>query len=538
MLSRRVLCADWDAWSLRLVVAKVGASMALEDAHSYRVPDDVDHEDPQALGGFIGRVIKRHGWRHRRVIVDVPRDKAVINRMKLPPTPMDDLAAAVQFQALRELPFPAEAAAIDFLPTQRDANGAVTEVMLAGTRREGLKRIEEVCHAAGLTPTRIGLRPYANLVSVSKLPSAEDQCVLLVDVGPQVTELDVIHDGVLTFSRVATVDLPRPRVDAGDDAGDDADAEHDTLRLVGSDYEAQLDQAVRQLVVEVTRTLQMQRAADADATVSRIIVAGGTNAEPPLLEALEERFGIPCEVYDPTESLALLPEDGRQLRAFSAVLGLAWGLSRDGELAVDFLNPKKPTPRGAKLKRRARLVGVAVGTAAIGAAAAGIVEWRQQASDLAAIKRENSQLRQRQAELKRIDAQVQRIQEMPDPVWIDDLLAITQLIAQPEGEDGPSFNVGEHILVQSITFDAKSGGMVVDVAARSNEDLTRLEQALNAYTRHGKPVFSVQPFGWVPESDVPGFAGETRIDIVRLDLANARTEIEQAERRRSKELRG
>ena len=99
-LPRNILCVDWDKRSLRMVVARIGGGpMQLEDAHSHRVPNTVDADDPQAMGGFIAQMQRRHRWHHRRVIVDVPRDKVVLNRMTLPPTPVSELAAAVRFQA-------------------------------------------------------------------------------------------------------------------------------------------------------------------------------------------------------------------------------------------------------------------------------------------------------------------------------------------------------------------------------------------------------------------------------------------------------
>ena len=95
-LMRKVLCVDWDRRALRLVVARVGQGVvSLEDAHSHPVPDDIDVDDPVAMGGLLARMLRWHGWRYRRVIVDVARDKAVINRLTLPPTPLDELAATV-----------------------------------------------------------------------------------------------------------------------------------------------------------------------------------------------------------------------------------------------------------------------------------------------------------------------------------------------------------------------------------------------------------------------------------------------------------
>src|SRR5262245_19363428 len=101
-MGRSVLCLDWDKRSLRFVTASVGGgSVRLQEAHQYRVPPGLDTEDPIAMGPFIATSLERHRVRLKKCIVDVPREKALINRLKLPPTPASELAGAVRFQALR-----------------------------------------------------------------------------------------------------------------------------------------------------------------------------------------------------------------------------------------------------------------------------------------------------------------------------------------------------------------------------------------------------------------------------------------------------
>lgn len=184
-LPRKVLCLDWDARNLRLVVARPGrGQMLLEDAHAHRIPADVNPESPPALGEFIAQALRRHRWRHTRALLNVPREKAVINRLTLPPTPPDEVAAAVRFQAMKELPFPLDSAVVDFTVLRRDEGGRVTEVLLAAVPLEALEGLRATCRAAGLEPARTGLRPHANLVSVRHLPELAEKRVLFVDVGP------------------------------------------------------------------------------------------------------------------------------------------------------------------------------------------------------------------------------------------------------------------------------------------------------------------------------------------------------------------
>ena len=123
--------------------------------------DDSDADEPEALGEFIRAMLRRHRLHHKTAVVDVPRERAVINQLTLPPTPVVEVAAAVRFQAMKELPFPLDTAAMDYVIVARDAAGLATEVLLAAVTVETLDRIRRTCEAAGLTPERIGLRRNA-----------------------------------------------------------------------------------------------------------------------------------------------------------------------------------------------------------------------------------------------------------------------------------------------------------------------------------------------------------------------------------------
>jgi len=345
-LARKILCLDWDKRALRLVVARVGpGEMELDDAHAHRIPGTVDPEDPQAMGAWIAQTLQRHRIKQNRVIVDVPRDRAVINRLTIPPTPASELAAAVRFQAMRELPFPLEEARIDHVVTQKNEEGLATEVLLAAVRLEALNRVQETCGAAGLTPARIGLRPYANMVSVMHLPAMQDRRVLFVDVGPTMTEIDVMHGGALAFSRAANVSVPFHGGDlVTDDSRVSSKAELSELEFAESAESA----AVDELLVEITRTLQAYRATDAGAAIEQIVIAGGTGVEHSLVEAADERFDLPATLFDPTVSLGVDEREAVKLRAFAPTLGLAWGLSKEGLLELDFLNPRSPFRRSSR----------------------------------------------------------------------------------------------------------------------------------------------------------------------------------------------
>jgi type IV pilus assembly protein PilM len=521
-LSRRVLCLDWDKRAVRLVVARVGAGeMELEDAHAHRIPNNVDPEDPQAIGAMIAQLLRRHRIKFSRVIVDVPRDKAVINRLTVPPTPRNELAAAVRFQAMRELPFPIDEARIDYVVTARNDEGLATEVLLAAVRLENLDRLRATCEAAGLTPARIGLRPYANMVAVMHLPAMLDRRVLLVDVGPTMTEIDVVCGNVLAFSRAANVTVPfhAGELDT-DDSRVSAKAELAELELA----ESVGSTAVNELLVEITRTLQAYRATEAAAAVDQVVVAGGTGIESALVDAVDERFNLPAMLFDPTVPLGVDEEEAPKLRAFASTLGLAWGLGKEGLLELDFLNPKKPIPPQAVLKRRLRLAGVAAAVVLLGAASYVVADRIKLEREVSRLEAESSELVRQvkenvEIDIKRLEAQ-EWDTEARAGVWLDHLLWLTREAIEP----------GEKMLVRDVDFDVKNARVVLHLLCTDMAVGTEFTKKLNELTSEdGKPIYVAQQGRWQRDTTLPKFKGKVDVRIELLELSGRKT-LKQRER--------
>lgn len=526
-LPRKLFCIDWDKRSLRMVVARANAGqIELDDAHSHRIPNNIDSEDPASMGEFIADMLRRHHWHQKRVILDVPRDKCVINRLTVPPTPEGELPNAVRFQAMKELPFPLSEAQIDFVIMQRDENDLPIEVLLAAVRTEVLDNLNATCEKAGLTPVRIGLRPYANLMSVRHLPEAAEQCVLFVDVGPTTAEIDVINNGKLVFSRAANVTIPMRNVESiGEDSQISSKAELNEIELGEEAHEA----AVGELLIEVTRTLQAYRATEPGAVLDRVIVAGGTGVEGALIDALHKRLNTPCAVFDPADVLGVSDQEGIKLRSFPAVLGLAWGLSKEGLLELDFLNPKKPIPPRASLKRKLRIGGIAAAVvlaAGLGTFVNKAVQLNRELTALNKQINDDDGLRDQAAAVRLIDIQTMEVDDWDfqsrQAVWLDHLLRLTQSVIDP----------GKKMLVRSTTFDAEKGRMSISLWC-GRRDADEFVRAIKDYRIKDKAPYQAVAGRWKAGAAAnEKFAGKVDVTIHLLELQQMKANEKKTEKDR------
>lgn len=347
---KKLLTVDWDTQDLRMALVQPrGSGIELLKAVSVPVPKDVATDTPERFGAFLREAIRQSRISNKQAVFCVPREQVVLNTINLPPSPADDLPAIVLNQIARELPFSSDQAVIDFaLATDHDPKEPAT-ALVAAVRIDDIEFYRKVASEAGLTLARIGLRPYANRLAVmSSVSEAADQTVLVVESGPHHTEINVLRDGALVFSRSAMATMPVLR----DERTDHNDSRITTPGVLDARESEHTREAISRLMVEIIRSFEAYRATDASASVDHIVVCGATGLEAELAQSLAARFAARAELFAPDRALDLSQNRAKELRGFSAVLGLAMGHGRDPLVSFDFLAPKKPVSRRAVRMRK------------------------------------------------------------------------------------------------------------------------------------------------------------------------------------------
>jgi hypothetical protein len=366
------------------------------------------------------------------------------------------------------------------------------------------------------------------MVSVMHLPAMLDRRVLFLDVGPTMTEIDVICSNVLAFSRAANVTVPFQGGElVADDSRVSSKAELSGLALSDSVQSSSVDE----LLVEITRTLQAYRATEAAENIEQIVIGGGTGVERTLVEAVDERFKLPAMMFDPTVPLGVDEQEAPKLRAFASTLGLAWGLGDEGALELDFLNPKKPIPPGQSLNRRLRIGGIAAAVVLLAGASWVVAERLERTRELDGLRAETRQLKEQWEEFYDLD--VKRIEavawdaEARAAVWLDHLLRLTQKMIEP----------GKKMLVADLTFNLnpanlRNAKITISLICSDWEVATEFVKNLNAVTTEdGERLYRAEQAGWqdVKTAYPEKYKGKVNVTVELLGLTE-RTTIDQREK--------
>jgi len=479
-----VLCIDWDERSLRLVVA--GASRGgVKVRGAVCVPLTAPIDDAAALGEFLRRTMSEHRIRARRAFVSVPRQDALLNLLSLPAGTRDELAAMVHIQIAKDLPFAKDQTVIDFAVSPQIDNPTNLDVWVAAVRNSVIDFYRQVITSAGLRLERVSLRPYANLAALNAGVQQNGR-TLLVDIGPSMTEIDLLREGRLAYSRSAAVSIPE-----------------------GGEL-AQGAPAMDSLLVEINRTIAAYRSTDAGARIDRIILAGTASLDDSVVHAFHERFGAPTAILDVPAALKWRPGD-ESAAPYNAAIGLALTITAENLNYFNLLAPKEP--EGERRERIRQVPYKAAGIIALlaaGAVAAYVPIYKAGAR-IAEVQRDIDKLNQDKAEREELSTFVGQVDGWKDKsaLWIDHLSRISKVF--------PSTKKG---YVAKTEF-AESGEIKLTLIAKDEFLAGEIVKAVVGIEEKGKPLYSAKPIGAPSKSTDPAYPVLDHVNIQVLSMLPA-----------------
>ncbi|HVP13782.1 MAG TPA: pilus assembly protein PilM [Phycisphaerae bacterium] len=488
--SKKLLAIDWDARNLRLVLVRRRIDgVDLLKAVSIPVPPDVKMDDAEALGAFVREAVRQARVGVRQVLMSIPRDQVVLNALDLPPTPPEEMAAIVQFQIVKELPFGIEQATLDFAMGADCNPKEPFSVLVAAVRNEQLAFYRKVAYEAGLSVERIGLRPHANLVAVTaKAPEHKSKTLLLIEVGPQLTEIDVIRNDTLVFSRAASVALP--------EYGDIAAARLDDSRIASVEVrdrepEETDRRSVNNLMVEIVRSLEAHRATDPSLNVDRIVVCGASGIEPQLSQMLAARFAAQAELYSPERILDLTPQRAKELRGFSAALGLAMEHGQRELESFDFLHPKKHVSKRA-VQMKKMPIAVATVLLFVGSAVASYLQYvRPKQQEIDVLNKLMEPNRKAVKDIEEFKAQVEALEDWRDSeqYWPEVLVSLSANFPPDDEVVATQMEFESHPKPQAAAREGRMRvGLRTAVLGKVNEISTKLRDMGYTDVKTGKEM--------------------------------------------------
>jgi len=333
-----VLVVDLDRTTVRVLEVcpsahgasvRWGASVLNKDAKSYR----------KAAAEALRKLLSTHGIKTRRASLLLSGPSTVALPLDLPPLPPDEVASAVQWAALRVMPFPAAEAIMGHCPLEGKPGENERTVLLAAITRSALYESVNIAQDAGLRPVHVTVLPLALGGVIQALPVKPDETTLILDLRSNLATLLFFRGRSLQLVRTITSEV-------GGAPAEKTGTQEPLPKLVG----------------EIWLSLAYYQERYSGDKVDRFWLTGSKRDIERAQPALSEAAGIPVEQVDLS---AVLPagKDGFVPPALGAAAGLLYEPWK-----IDLL------PREIQYRAHAKVVRGGLRTAAI-ALILGILAW-------------------------------------------------------------------------------------------------------------------------------------------------------------------
>lgn len=266
--------------------------------------------DPGIVADAIRSAVASAGLKSggKSVVTAVGGRDVIIKKIQIDRVKEAQAREIIRWEAEQHVPFDMESVELDFQILDPDADGLEMSVLLVAAKRDLIEGKMRLLTDAELGPGVVDVDAFA-LHNAFELnyPDAMSGVVCLVNIGHEVTNINILDDGIPLLTRDIAVGTRRFREDLQRERGLSAE-EADAL-LQGYDRSPHL-QAVtesrgEELAVGVERAAAFL--ASSSRTTSRmkaVYTCGGGSRVPGLNDALASRLRLPVEQANPLQRLS------------------------------------------------------------------------------------------------------------------------------------------------------------------------------------------------------------------------------------------
>jgi len=302
--------------------------------------------------------------RYKKCIFAVPGQSVFVRNRELPSVPASKVADIVRYEITQQIPFPLRDIALDYQILKQAETGEY-DVMMVAIKVDAIDAYGDVIQSAKLRIDTVDVGPVAayNWMNFLGEFSEESETVACVDFGAATTDIVIVKDGYLRFTRSLTLagnhlteaiknaldmsflEAERVKVEWGTVAPRDQQ-EAPASEEAGSTQRAcaAIEQVLSRLVDEIRRSLAFFRSLPEGGPVTRVLISGGGTTLPGLVPFLQERLRINAiEIFNPLKGIQLAEGVERAAEdacLLSVPLGLAVRNHISPAIEINLISPR------------------------------------------------------------------------------------------------------------------------------------------------------------------------------------------------------
>ncbi len=265
--------------------------------------------DPGIVADAITAALAEAGVTTKDVVTAVGGRDVIIKKIQIERVKETQARELMRWEAEQHVPFDMESVELDFQILDPDGSDPEMSVLLVAAKRELIEGKVRVLTDAGLNPVAVDVDAFAlhNAFELNH-PDAMSGTVALVNIGHEVTNVNIVEDGVPILTRDLPTGTRRIKEDLQRDRGLGSD-EADAL-LRGFDRSEHLDAVLEtrgeEIAVGIERAVAfLASSSRSGSSVNGVYVCGGGSRAPGLIDVLADRLRLSVQAANPLANLVV-----------------------------------------------------------------------------------------------------------------------------------------------------------------------------------------------------------------------------------------
>lgn len=293
-----------------------------------------DDKELVPLSDIIRKLHKEARVKGKEVSVALPESLVFTRTIKFPLLTDQEIESAVKWEAEQYIPIPSSEAIIEHQIVERiEGNSGGVTVLLVASPRALVEKYIKLLQGAGLTT--VGVETEA--LALCRALAPETGTVLLLDFGAQSSDIAIVKDGMVRFSRsipTAGEAFTRALSQSLGIEYQQAEAYKKTYGL-SSDLEGKVKASLAPVFnlvgEEIKKAVHFYQTEEKGEAPSSVIVSGGTSGMPEAISTLTSLLGIEVVAGNPFAKVSVDAETSKNLANYSPLYSVAVGLALRGD---------------------------------------------------------------------------------------------------------------------------------------------------------------------------------------------------------------
>lgn len=337
---REIVGIDIGSSSIKLVQLKEQkGAFILQNVGILQLPSEaiVDNTlmDSPSIVETINRLVKSLNVQVKDAACSVSGNSVIIRKISLPAMPYEELEEQIHWEAEQYIPFDINDVNIDFQILAADQNDpSKMEVLLVASKKDIINDYMAVFNETGLRLAIVDVDSFALQNAFEMNYDIDPENVsALINIGASITNLNIVKNGVSLFTRDVQMGGNLYTEEIQKQCGVSAE-EAEKFKITGqSPDQLRLQETISRinetLAMEMRRSLDFYNTTAGEGKISDIYISGGGAKIPKLLEAINQRLGLPVEILDPFRKIRFNDKefDAEYLAEIGPLVTVAVGLA-------------------------------------------------------------------------------------------------------------------------------------------------------------------------------------------------------------------